>query len=223
MYEAQIHLQQKKSCVLTRLAREFESPLDVQIEELHDEKVTFIINAGDHADEFRERLSASDHVHRVERLDDENLGVTKASCGAYSAVYENHGVLRRWNHFSATERVYNVLFFGRDDLKSMIDDFRDIGEVTLGSLTQVGSEPTQLTARQREVLETALDEGYFKWPRQTSSDELAESLGISRATCLEHLRKAEEKILRKALEDETERSGTETSRGSSRPSSKRWA
>jgi hypothetical protein len=45
MYEAQIYLQQNKSCVLTRLARDFESPLDVQIEALHDGNVTFIINA----------------------------------------------------------------------------------------------------------------------------------------------------------------------------------
>lgn len=223
MYEAQIHLQQNKSCVLTRLAQDFESPLDVQIEELHDENVTFVINAGDNVDEFYERLVESDHVHRVERLDSENLGVTKASCGAYSAIYGNHGILRRRNHFSDTERVYNILFFDRDDLKAIIDDFRDIGEVTLSSLTQVGSEPARLTARQREVLETALDEGYFKWPRQMSSDELAETLGISRATCLEHLRKAEEKILKEALEDQTDRSVTETTRDSSPISSERWA
>lgn len=223
MYEAQIHIQQEKSCVLSRLAQDFKSPLDVQIEELHDQKVTFIIKAGDHLDEFYERLSEADHVLRVERLDSENLGVTKVSCGAYSAIYENHAILRRRNHFSETERVYNILFFDRDDLKSIIDEFRDIGEVTLGSLTRVGSESTQLTSRQREVLEMALDKGYFKWPRETSSDELAESLGICRATCLEHLRKAEERILREALNHETQQGTSGRSQTSSPTSSERWA
>lgn len=222
MYEAQIRLQQNKQCVLSSLAEEFQCPLDLHIEELHDHKVTFVINAGEFVDEFHERLSAAEHVHRAERLDDENIGVTKQSCGAYSAIYENHGILRRQNRISSTERIYNILVFDRADLRAIIDDFRNIGEVTLGSLTQVGSEPTQLTSRQREVIEAALDAGYFEWPRRTSSDELAEQLGISRATCLEHLRKAEETILRQALDDDAEGAPAETPRSPSAMSAKRW-
>jgi predicted DNA binding protein len=199
MYEAQIHLQQNKSCVLTRLAQDFESPLDVQIEELHDENVTFVINAGDNVHEFYERLVESDHVHRVERLDSENLGVTKASCGAYSAIYGNHGILRRRNHFSDTERVYNILFFDRDDLKAIIDDFRDIGEVTLSSLTQVGSESARLTARQREVIQTAFDLGYYEVPRAASTETVADELGLDSSTVAEHLQRAERNLLSEQL------------------------
>lgn len=53
----------------------------------------------------------------------------------------------------------------------------------------------QLTERQREVFETARRHGYYEWPRNTSAETLADELGIAKATLLEHLRKAEAKLL----------------------------
>jgi len=52
-----------------------------------------------------------------------------------------------------------------------------------------------LTAAQREVFERARTLGYYEWPRQTSTRELADELDISKTTLLEHLRKAEAKLL----------------------------
>ncbi|MFB6221102.1 MAG: helix-turn-helix domain-containing protein [Halolamina sp.] len=57
------------------------------------------------------------------------------------------------------------------------------------------SQSRQLSERQREVFELAKREGYYTWPRETSASALAEKLGISKTTLLEHLRKAESKIL----------------------------
>jgi len=53
----------------------------------------------------------------------------------------------------------------------------------------------QLSERQREVFELAQREGYYMWPRECSASDLAEALDISKTTLLEHLRKAESKIL----------------------------
>jgi len=53
----------------------------------------------------------------------------------------------------------------------------------------------QLSARQREVFELARTEGYYEWPREISACELAETMGITKTTFLEHLRKAESKLL----------------------------
>lgn len=204
MYQAEINLQQEKECVLSNIAREFGHSIKIEIEELHDHKVTFIIDAGEYADAYAERLSEGKEVFHVERLDEENLVVTKKSCGAYSAIYKNHGVLRRWNRISPTERHYSVLFFSREELQSIIADLREIGEVTLSSITEIGETQAALTDRQREVVQTALDAGYFEWPRETNSEELATELGVSRATLLEHLRKAEQKLLTEAIgEDST--------------------
>lgn len=48
-----------------------------------------------------------------------------------------------------------------------------------------------LTERQRQIVKLARELGYFEIPRKTSSDRIAEILGISKAAFLEHLRKVE--------------------------------
>lgn len=52
-----------------------------------------------------------------------------------------------------------------------------------------------LTPAQREALEYAQNAGYYEWPRECSTRELAAGLDISKTTLLEHLRKAEAKLL----------------------------
>jgi len=198
MFQAEIHLQQHKDCVLTRIAADFET--DVQIEELHDELVTFVITFHGDVREVPDALADSDQVKHVERLGDGNFLVTKASCGAYSAIDQNHGIIRRRNFIGANRRVYTVLFFRREDLRAMIEDFREVGTVTLGKLSQFDDSGVRLTDRQREVIERALEAGYFEWPREVTTEELAAQLDITRATLLEHLRKAESKLLTDALD-----------------------
>jgi predicted DNA binding protein len=203
MFQAEIHLQQHKDCVLSRLAAEFETDIDVAIEELHDELVTFVIEFDRDVDEVPDTLADSDQVKHVEDLGDGNYLVTKTSCGGYSAIDQNHGILRRRNFVGPNRRVYTVLFFRRQDLRAMIEDFREIGSVTLGKVSQFDDAGVRLTDRQYEVVEHAIESGYFEWPREVTSEELAESMDISRATLLEHLRKAESKLLSDALESAT--------------------
>lgn len=53
----------------------------------------------------------------------------------------------------------------------------------------------RLTDRQREVLETAYEMGYFDYPRGSNAGEVAEALGIKPSTFTEHLNAAQSKIL----------------------------
>jgi len=52
----------------------------------------------------------------------------------------------------------------------------------------------ELTDRQRQVLELAIEAGYFERPRHNNTGELADALGISRATFTQHLRAAQRKV-----------------------------
>ena len=205
MYEAEIHLQQDKHCILSDLSDEFDTTFDVKIEELHNGDVTFILDSGTRTDDCLDRLAGASSVKHHERIDDERVLVTKTSCCAYSAVVKNHGTLRRSNRVSNHHRVYNVLATSRENLRSILRDFQNIGTVTLGRLEEVGGSEAKLTARQLEVVQHALDNGYYEWPREDTSAELANEMGISRPTFLEHLRKAESKLLSHAVEGELER------------------
>ncbi|SDQ28317.1 bacterio-opsin activator domain-containing protein [Natronobacterium texcoconense] len=60
---------------------------------------------------------------------------------------------------------------------------------------------SELTDRQFAALQRAYLGGYFEWPRPTTGEELAQSMGVSRPTFHEHLRSAEEKLCRAFFED----------------------
>jgi hypothetical protein len=76
-------------------------------------------------------------------------------------------------------------------------------EITIDSITT--GKPDGRTARdqrldtlthaQRRAFEHAREAGYYEWPREASTRELADDLDLSKTTLLEHLRKAEAKLL----------------------------
>ena len=64
-----------------------------------------------------------------------------------------------------------------------------------------GEEPTDaLTDRQREVIRTAFDMGYYEVPREASTEEVAAELGLDGSTVAEHLQRAERNVLSRVLE-----------------------
>lgn len=52
----------------------------------------------------------------------------------------------------------------------------------------------QLTEKQRAALEAAHFSGFFEWPRASTGEEVADSLGIAAPTFSQHLRAAERKV-----------------------------
>ncbi|AEN04562.1 Bacterio-opsin activator HTH domain protein [halophilic archaeon DL31] len=74
-------------------------------------------------------------------------------------------------------------------------------DIEVVRITPPESAPTALlpedalSERQREAFELARDRGYYEWPRNVSGTELAAEWDVSKATFLEHLRKAEAKLL----------------------------
>lgn len=77
-------------------------------------------------------------------------------------------------------------------------------QVSLPSFTDEMLVPVEglmdgLTAKQIETLMLAVERGYFDSPARISAEELARLTGLSRSTVMEHLRKAEGKLLANVL------------------------
>ena len=61
---------------------------------------------------------------------------------------------------------------------------------------------TELTDRQRSVLETAHEMGYYDWPRGHTAEEVAERLDIASSTLHQHLRVAERAVVSAFVSEE---------------------
>jgi predicted DNA binding protein len=96
-----------------------------------------------------------------------------------------------------------------ETLRDIVDELREeFGEIHLEHLVQSGSrtesDPVvvdrgQLTDRQREVLETAYEMGYFEHPKGANAQEVAAALDISSATFRGHLSAAQSKLFESLL------------------------
>jgi hypothetical protein len=58
----------------------------------------------------------------------------------------------------------------------------------------------QLTEKQRKVLLAAYKMGYYDIPRKITSEELAKKLGLVDSTVVEHIRKAEQRLIKQIIE-----------------------
>lgn len=65
----------------------------------------------------------------------------------------------------------------------------------------MGSLADELSSRQFDILRRAVNAGYYEWPRGKNVKRLAAELGISGPTCLEHIRRAESRIVPAVVEE----------------------
>jgi hypothetical protein len=82
------------------------------------------------------------------------------------------------------------------DLKTLLATFeQSTWNVELISKTHVTAR-NLVTTREEDVIKTALEHGYYDFPKKVNLRELADSLGISHSTLNEILHRGEKKILR---------------------------
>ncbi|WIV66985.1 helix-turn-helix domain-containing protein [Natrialbaceae archaeon AArc-T1-2] len=96
---------------------------------------------------------------------------------------------------------------GRDVLKGVMETAGETVGVRLERVYPLQSDaegsPSQrwdITPPQEACVRTALEMGYFSIPREASSEEVADELGISKSAFLERLRRAEETLFHQVFE-----------------------
>ena len=87
-----------------------------------------------------------------------------------------------------------------DGLKVDVESKHEISSVRHNSpLLTLDSVLPEFTSRQRETLVAAYDLGYYEIPRQTTTTEISNEVGVERRTAEEHLRRAENKFIKSMI------------------------
>lgn len=90
-----------------------------------------------------------------------------------------------------------------ENLKKFLEVIKTLGEIiSIGFKKATYNEQTILsclTEKQKEILIAAKKNGYYSYPRKINSQELSEKIGLSKPTVVQHLRKAEIRIVSNIL------------------------
>lgn len=97
-----------------------------------------------------------------------------------------------------------VTYNPRDEIVDRLDTVRRVRNADVEVVRMTADEDRDsgslfpmdvFSEKQRQILRLAIEEGYYTWPRETSVSELADLLDVSEPTVLDHLRKAESKLI----------------------------
>ena len=90
-----------------------------------------------------------------------------------------------------------------ENLKKFLDVIKILGEVISVSFKKATFNEqgilSCLTEKQKNILLAAKKNGYYTYPRKINSQELSEKIGLSKPTVVQHLRKAEVRLISNIL------------------------
>lgn len=180
-------------------------PLDVyRVEVLADRTVTAVVRFEGDPDAVRERLEADETVV--------DASVTDRPDGLFYVRFEPRTAVRRMIDArretplamrmpmqldadgSATATFYGDPEDFTDALAMLPDDVAVDVEYIRDARPVEQSVFAALTARQREVLDVAVEAGYYDDPRGATHADLADALDVSPTTVSEHLRRIERRV-----------------------------
>ncbi len=107
-------------------------------------------------------------------------------------------------HEDGRERRSLLALTDRATVDTTLDELRDRYDADFDIRQLTSSTPPSgmtalpedgLSPRQREVFQLAQSRGYYEYPRQVTAQGLADEMEITKSTLLEHLRKAEQKLV----------------------------
>lgn len=180
--------------------------------------VAFLRATGEGADAVRDRLAAeaSGEVRAIREDDAGTVLEWKVSGDALLGTLVDSGADVKRAEAEDGRTRYELDVASKATLRTLVDQaqsrFPDTSVRSKRERTRTiddhGALPeddlADLTERQREALEAAYRAGYFEWPRDSTAEDVAETLDISSATLHHHLRKAEDSLFAE-LFDESER------------------
>jgi len=133
----------------------------------------------------------------------------KAPSGVFSRMFKNFQADVIWttpSFFKSAADSFEATLScigEEDELKKVLRTIKLFGIVADVSFRKAVYQEhnllTVLTPKQKDVILTAKRLGYYDYPRKIDASGLAVEVGISKATAVEHLRKAENRLISNIL------------------------
>ncbi|MFC4407234.1 helix-turn-helix domain-containing protein [Haloarchaeobius iranensis] len=176
------------------------------VELLADGTVLLLAEASGSQDRYREIMADSPYV--VDYLtagDDRWLAVsqfepTETVRRALELQRESLLVVDTPIRFTSADHL-EVTYLGTDETFRELSDYVDELDSMAVEILQMGEYEAEessfsrlLTARQEEILEVAVELGYYSEPREASLEDIGAVVDIAPGTVGEHLRKVEERV-----------------------------
>ena len=146
-------------------------------------------------------LECVDHWEHVTETDDGHLYVIAFTAPELpeSIAEEAEDLIGTCNPELGEDQATMSLVGNQDTISNTIHEYQEAGVAPelerLGSYEGQSHPLDSLTDRQREVLQTAFDMGYYEVPRQVSTEEIADRLGLDPSTVAEHVQRAERNVM----------------------------
>lgn len=145
----------------------------------------------------------------IEKNDDEYICMVKVSTPPYfSKFLELMELEIIWQGpiiMNTNFMTFNCLG-SSSSLKRVLNLFKIMGTITQISFNDAEYDNHKilfdLTQKEEEVLLTAIHNGYYEYPRKINATELANIIKTSKSTVIEHLRKAENKVMLSAINNQ---------------------
>ena len=147
----------------------------------------------------------------------ELLGVLKSEGNRYTCILKGHvpmefrKLMREFDldliwdapMFVSSDKVVFSAIGDQKNLKKFLEAIKLIGNIEKVSFKKTAITGRDilscLTEKQRKVVIEAMKNGYYDYPRKINSEQLSQKVGVSKATLVEHLRKAEGRLMANIL------------------------
>lgn len=155
-----------------------------------------------------DRLAALAYVNWWERLESSGDGhqyvVSFTSPTLSERAREHASDLVGTCDPDVTERGATMSLVGpQEAITGLVGEYERVGispEIRKLATYEGGEESLdRLTSRQREVIHTAFEMGYYEVPREVGTDDVARALDLDPSTVTEHLQRAERNLLAQHL------------------------
>lgn len=178
-----------------------------RLNDLGDGTVTLLTEVSGDVDRFRDILAGSPEVHEFTVADgdeDRGFGYSRVETNDLVEFMLDRGreleLVRDMPIELTAEGAQRVTLVGTEEAFARANRYREPRgyDIEVERTGEYHPESERLldglTARQREVLDAAVETGYYETPRQATHAEIAERVDCSPATVGEHLQKIERSV-----------------------------